>query len=103
MALSTKPWGSFSEGDYTLEQWRRACLIVLGDGSSKDQCKLPIREPSGAVNANGVAAAAAALAGARGGVSAPAPKKRAAARTLLRYYGQMQRDAPPTLRRLAAG
>jgi hypothetical protein len=103
MAASTTPWSSFSEGDYSIEQWHRACLIHLHDGAptSKAQCKLPVREPSGALNANGVAAAAAVLAGGRGGVQAPPEKKRAAARSLVRLYAQTDREPPASLRQLA--
>ena len=32
---SEKPWSSFSQSDYTPEQWRDACLIVEGDGTRK--------------------------------------------------------------------
>ena len=47
MAVSDKPWGNIKESDYDLEQWHRACLIHLHDGdpTSKEQCKLPVREP----------------------------------------------------------
>ena len=105
MAVSDKPWGSISEADYpTPESFCAACLIDLNEGDgpkTKEKCKLPIREPGGAVNRNGVHAAAAALAGARGGVSAPASEKAKAARALMRHYGAMDEDAPDSLRRMA--
>jgi len=86
LALSTKPWGSISESDYaTPEAFCRACLIDMNEPGSekiKALCKLPIREPGGALNRNGMLAAQGALVGARGGVSAPPDKKRAAARRL---------------------
>ena len=25
--ISEKPWGDYTEADYTIEQWHRACLI----------------------------------------------------------------------------
>lgn len=78
---STKPWSSFSQADYTPAQWARACLINLG-GDTKDANKLPVKEPDGTPNVNGMRAAAAVLMGARGGVDAPADAKRAAAKKL---------------------
>jgi|SRR5947209_16296470 len=102
-AVSNKPWSSFSAVDYTPEQWKRACLIVLGDGSSKSDCKLPVREPDGTINANGVHAAAAVLAGGRGGVDAPPEQRRTAARALVRLYGQIGDTPPDSLKRLAGG
>lgn len=103
MAVSTKPWGQFTDSDYTLEQLRRASLIVLGDGSTKDQLKLRVREPDGTLNRNGVHAAAAVLAGGRGGVQAPPDKKRAAAKALIRLYNQIGDEPPDSLKRLAGG
>lgn len=101
--VSDKPWSRFSESDYSLEQWHRACLIHLHDGepTAKDQCKLPVREPDGAVNRNGVHAAAAALAGARGGVKASPDEKRKAARALLRLYRELEEEPPESIKRLA--
>lgn len=103
MAISNKAWGQFAESDYTLEQWHRACLIHLHDGppEAKSQCKLPVREPNGTLNRNGVHAAAAALAGARGGVDAPMAEKRSAARKLITLYGELDEEPPESIRRLA--
>lgn len=104
MAFSNKPWGSISESDYkTAESFCSACLIDLNSGGekTKSKCKLPYKEPGGAVNRNGVHAAAAALAGARGGVSAPSEEKRKAARKLIRLYAQMNEEPPESLRRIA--
>lgn len=97
--ISEKPWSEYSKADYTPEQWYKACLIHLVDGkyTSKDQCKLPVRTPSGAVNRNGVHAAAAALAGARGGVNAPEEEKAKAARALIRLYSELGEEPPPSL------
>jgi HK97 family phage major capsid protein len=103
MAISDKPWSDFKESDYSLEQWHAACLIHLHDGepTSKEQCKLPVREPDGTLNRNGVHAAAAALAGARGGVDAPEDEKRKAARALVRLYREMDEEPPESIRQLA--
>ena len=88
---------------FTPEQWRASTLIDTGEGApdSKDRYKLPVKEPSGAVNRNAVHAAAAALAGGRGGVDAPPAAKKSAARKLVRLYAEMKEDAPPSLKRMA--
>lgn len=103
MPISNKPWGSISEADYTPEQFCRASLIDLnpsGEPKVKGLCKLPVKEPSGALNRNGVHAAASVLAGGRGGVDAPPAAKRAAARRLLAYYRELDEQPPPSLRRM---
>jgi len=103
--VSDKPWGSISESDYpTAEAYCKACLIDMNEGEkTKDKCKLPVREPSGALNRNAVHAAAAALAGARGGVDAPPEEKRAAARKLIRLYGELNEEPPESIKKLARG
>lgn len=101
--VSNKPWGQIKESDYDLDQWHRACLIHLHDGppTSKEQCKLPVREPDGTLNRNGVHAAAGALAGARGGVDAPLEQKRKAARKLISLYRILEEEPPESIRKLA--
>lgn len=81
---SFKPWSDYTKADYTPEQWHKACLIHQHQGAptSKDQCKLPVRTPLGALNKNGVQAAKAALNGARGGVDAT-PEEKAKAKSQL--------------------
>lgn len=103
MPFSNKPWGDFSGSDYSIEQWHRACLIHLHSGkpTSKSDCKLPVREPSGTLNKNGIHAAAAALAGARGGLKASPAQKKLAARKLVRYYREMGETAPESTYRIA--
>lgn len=97
--VSEKAWSEFTKADYTIEQWHFACLIHLheGDPTSKSECKLPVKTPNGALNRNGVHAAAAALAGARGGVEAPEEEKTKAAAALRRYYSQLDEDPPESL------
>ena len=97
--LSEKPWSDYTKADYSIEQWHAACLIHQHDGAptSKDQCKIPVKTPNGAVNRNGVHAAAAALAGARGGVHASSEEKTKAAKSLIRYYHEMDEEPPPSL------
>lgn len=101
MPISNKPWGQFSESDYTPEQWVRACLIHLADDLVKANHKLPVREPGGALNKNALAAAAAVLAGARGGVDAPSSERQKAARKLIRLYHEAEMEPPESLKRLA--
>lgn len=101
--VSEKAWSDFTKADYTPEQWHAACLIHLheGDPTSKSQCKLPVKTPNGALNRNGVHAAAAALAGARGGVDAPEEEKKKAAAALRRYYSQLDEEPPESLAQTA--
>jgi hypothetical protein len=103
MPFSDRPWGDFSGADYDLAQWHHACLIHLHQGppTSKDQCKLPVREPSGTLNRNGIHAAAGALAGSRGGVDAPSAQKEAAARKIAGYYREMGEELPASVASIA--
>lgn len=95
------PWDG-SASRFTIEQWRASCLIgPATESDSKDDYKLPVKEPNGDVNSNAVHAAAAALAGGRGGVDAPTDEKKAAARKLLALYRQIGDDAPDSLLELA--
>lgn len=89
-AVSDKPWSDFSEADYTLEQYRRACLIVRNEGKTKDDCSLPVREPDGTLNRNAVHAAASRI----GQVDAPADVLSAAKDKLRSLYAQLGEDAP---------
>jgi phage head maturation protease len=99
ITVSASPWSDFKPSDYTPQQWHKATLIHAHPSGlvpeDKQSCKLPVREPDGTVNRNAVAAAAGALAGARGGVDAtPAQKKTAAAR--LRGLYKKIGDTPPS-------
>jgi hypothetical protein len=91
--VSNRAWSDFGQADYTPEQWRRACLIDTGDGDedSKSRHRLPVREPSGRLNRNGVHAAAARI----GQVDVSAEAKRAAARALVRLYRSELDEEPP--------
>lgn len=105
MAVSEKPWSDITPADYaTPERYCAACLIDLNTGTkSKALCKLPIKTPGGAINRGAVHAAAAVLAGGRGGVQAPAEAKQKAARSLIRIYRNDLKETPPdSLLRLAA-
>lgn len=96
-AISSTPWSNFSQADYTDEQWARACLIDTGQGEGKQRYSLPVKEPSGTVNRNGVHAAAARL----NQVQVSPEKRAAAAKALIRMYGEMDEEPPDSLRRMA--
>lgn len=95
--VSNTPWSNFTEADYTLEQWRRACLIASSSSTeNKGDYKLPVREPSGVLNRNGVHAAAGRIGQVQGG------GKEAAAKKLVSLYrNQLKEDPPPNLLRMA--
>lgn len=101
--VSEKLWSDYTKSDYTIEQWHAACLIHLHNGppTSKSQCKLPVKTPNGALNRNGVHAAAAALAGARSPLKAPPEQKAKAASALRRYYSQLGETPPDSLKQSA--
>ena len=80
------------------------CLIDLNEGREKvkGNCKLPVRStPGGPYNRNALRAAAAALAGARGGLDAPPEAKRSAARRLVRLMREAGINVGESLLRMA--
>jgi hypothetical protein len=100
VAVSDKPWGGISQADYAdAGSYCDSSLINLNTGPrsgwTKGDCKLQVRELGGAINRNGAHAAAAALAGARGGVDAPSAAKQAAARKLVAIYHNDLKEDPP--------
>lgn len=106
MAISNEPWSNFSDSDYAdAGALCDASLINMNTGPraqwTKANCKLRVYEPDGDLNRNGVHAAAAVLAGGRGGVMAPADMKRRAANKLMLLYGQLKEQAPESIRRMA--
>jgi hypothetical protein len=106
MPFTNAPWTQPST-QLDADDYCATCLIDLNPGGEekvKANCKLPIRStPRGPYNLKAMAAAAAALAGARGGVDAPAAEKRKAARKLVRLYREADREPPETLVRIAQG
>ncbi len=101
--VSDKPWGNFTKADYTDEQYKKACLYCdtdcLKDSTSKQCCKLPVREPNGALNRNGVQAAYAAMRGARGGVKGLSSDDREKIMNKLRrLYREVGMDLPEALK-----
>lgn len=105
MPISNRPWSEITEPDYKdAAAFCKACLIDLnepGEEKVKAKCKLPVYEPGGALNRNAVHAAAAALAGARGGVQAPLEEKRKAARKLIALYRELKEEPPESIKKLA--
>lgn len=100
-AVTDQSWDG-SASRFSIEQWKSSTLIgPLGDPQSKSSYKLPVKEPNGDINSNAVHAAAAALAGGRGGVDAPGPEKAAAAKKLVGIYRQLKADPPDSLLKLA--
>lgn len=104
--FSDKPWGSISASDYaSTEAYCAACMVDMNEGTPKVQakCKLPYKEPGGAVNKGALRAIAAVLGGSRGGVDAPAAAKKAAARKTLTLMRQAKMEPGEGLQRMAAG
>jgi uncharacterized protein len=99
---SDTPWSNFTQADYSPQQWARACLIDTenGDKDSKDRYKLPVREPSGAVNRNAVHAAAGRFNQVE---DVPPDKKLQAARKLITLYRTDLAETPPDSLMSAAG
>lgn len=105
MTISEKPW-SFKASDYNGPV--AVCFYSLINDNTvpkgqwvAEACKLPVHEPNGDLNRNAVHAAAAALAGARGGVHSSPQAKRAAAKKLIALYGQLKEPVPDSIRRIA--
>lgn len=98
-SVSDKPWSDFSQSDYDDAQWKRACLIDTGDGEGKARYKLPVKEPSGALNRNAVHAAA----GRIGQADVSADLKKAAAKKLVSLYRNQLDEDPPKALLTAAG
>jgi HK97 family phage prohead protease len=95
--VSNKPWSDFSQADYSDAQWKAACLIT---GPTKADCKLPVREPDGTLNSNGVHAAAGRL----GQTDASPADKTAAAKALMAAYHTIgDHKVPPSVLALASG
>ena len=98
--VSNRPWSEIKRADYTLEQWRGACLIRPNKSEklvSFEQCKLPVREPDGTLNYNAVWAAYNALSGARNKIDAPAEKIRQAAKQLIAVFTEINTSIPDNL------
>lgn len=97
-AVVNRPWDG-SAARFDDEQYERSCLVCRpGDGTVKERCSLPVLEPNGDLNVNGMHAAASRLS--QTGLS---PEEKAkAARKLVRYYRQCRETPPPSLVTLAS-
>lgn len=95
-SVSDHAW-DFPQSAYTPEQWRHACLIDsgTGDADAKSRYHLPVREPDGTLNRNGVHAAAGRL----DQVSGISDEQRtvAAKRLVALYRDQLHEDPPAHL------
>jgi hypothetical protein len=107
MAVTNSAWDG-SASRFSDQQYARSAVLDRADCSSsmkeapaKTRYALPIREPGGTINSNALGSAAAAIAGARGGVKACPAAISAAARRLLRAYSEANIDPPESLRRRA--
>lgn len=104
MSFTSGPWDAAGvKSGQEAGPYCACCLMDLNEGAKvKDRCKLPVRStPGGPYNLNAMAAAAAALAGGRGGLDAPGDEKRKAARKLVRLYREAGKEPPAALRRVA--
>lgn len=105
--FSDRPWGDIPktvEAYGSADKFCAACLIDLnppGEEKVASKCKLPVKEPNGKYNKNGMLSAAQVLAGAMGGVDAPLEEKRRAARKLLRLFREAKMEPPESLKKLA--
>jgi len=86
---------NFREADYNVEQLRRACAWYDAEKPDvKASYKRPHHLAVGRVVWRGVAAAMAALMGARGGVDIPAEDRRGVYNHLAKHYAQFNREPP---------
>ncbi len=94
-SVSDASWDG-SASRFTDAQWRKSCVLDRGKeaGMAKARYGLPVREPSGTLNRNGVHAAAQRFSS----VSASAEAKKKAAKRLVKLYrGPLKEDPPESL------
>lgn len=103
MAVTTKPW-SGDKARFSVEQLLRSVPRAVAAHAramaerenrdvTKNDLKLPFKEPDGTINMNGVRAALAALGGARGGVDLPRDVAAAARRELEQIWESYRNKA----------
>lgn len=101
MAIVDKAWDGAASRWPDTASYCRACLINENTGDpanwTQDKCHLPVREPNGDINKNGLSAAAGRLIQTK---TSPANKK-AAAKKLKALYGEAKMDVPDSLKNMA--
>ena len=86
---------NYREADYEVDQLRRACAWYDSEKPDvKASYKLPHHQPDGRVVWRGVAAAMAALLGARGGVDIPSSDRGGVYNHLVKHYRQFGKEPP---------
>jgi HK97 family phage prohead protease len=92
-AVVNRPWDG-SASRFEDDEYQRSCLVCRpGDEPPKTRCSLPVLEPNGDLNRNGVHAAAGRL-----GQTGLSPELKAqAARKLVRLYRQLGETPPPAV------
>jgi hypothetical protein len=106
-SVSDTPWSNFKDSDYSDAQYVKAtvydrgkCNDAMKNATAKQRYSLPVREPSGKLNRNGVHAAAGRVNQVTGGCS---EALKAAATTLVNMYkNSLKEDPPAALSSLAA-
>ena len=104
MAISNAAWDGSPSNWPDSASYCAACLIdenPAGKDKVQALCHLPVKTPEGDVSRNAVHAAASALAGGRGGVKTSSANKAAAARKLVRLYGELKEPVPDSIKSLA--
>jgi HK97 family phage prohead protease len=97
-ATVDRPWDG-SPARFSDEEYERSCLVCRsGDEPPKTRCSLPVLEPNGDLNVQGMHAAASRLSQ----TSLSTQEKAMAARKLVRYYRQARETPPPSLLALAS-
>jgi HK97 family phage prohead protease len=92
-AVVNRPWDG-SAARFEDDEYERSCLVCrAGDEPPKTRCSLPVLEPNGDLNIQGMHAAASRLS--QTGLSSD--EKAKAARKLVRYYRQAGETPPPNL------
>jgi hypothetical protein len=98
MAVVNKPWSGAASKYGSTGAYCDACLINENTGSrdnwTQDNCHLPVKEPGGAINRNGVTAAAARINQVKS-----SPQKIAAAKARLRgLYQKLGMTIPDNIK-----
>jgi HK97 family phage prohead protease len=98
--VSDAPWSIWTQSDFTLEQWRASCLLDTEEGASdrKERYRLPVREPNGTLNRNGIRAMAFKI---QTMEDLSDEQRSAMARKVVGLYRAMREDVPEYLNEIA--